>query len=184
MAPGSPAGSQRGDKGAANGSDSTIAGLQPVQSASEEMVGVHQPLRTFPESIRLMHEGDLPWLLALCRRRYSSHFDHEGGEGWFRNIVMKAPLLFYPARTDNAFTITMLSCLPWLPNEWNADVVFTCADDGAMWEVISLLRRSIEWARYRRAATWRICSETDYDIASLAHRVGAHAIEPRYVLRL
>lgn len=131
-----------------------------------------------------MHEGDLPWLAYLCLKKYSHRYDQEGTEGWFRNIVLKAPLLFYPARTDNAFTVTMLSCLPWLPAEWSADVVFTCADDGAMWEVMSLVRQSIEWSRKRRASFWRISSDTDYDIAPLAHRVGANAIGPRYILRL
>lgn len=149
------------------------------------MVDLREPPGTLQKSeIRLMHEGDLPWLAYLCKKRYSHRYDQEGTEGWFRNIVLKAPLLFYPARTDNAFVITMLSCLPWLPNEWAADVIFTCADNGAMWEVISLLRRSVEWSRSRRISIWRLCSDTDYNIAPLAHRVGAEAIAPRYVLRL
>ena len=147
-------------------------------------MGVREPQRALAESIRLMHEGDLPWLAWLCRKKYSHHYDQEGTEGWFRNIALKAPLLFLPIRTDNAFTITMLSCLPWLPSEWCADVVFTCADDGAMWEVVGLLRRSVEWSRRRRASVWRIMSDTDYDIAPLAHRMGAKAIMPRFVLRL
>lgn len=131
-----------------------------------------------------MHEGDLPWLAYLCKKRYSHKYDQEGTEGWFRNIVLKAPLLFYPARTDNAFTVTMLSCVPWLPTEWAADMVFTCADNGAMWEVLSLLRASIDWARRRRASVWRIMSDTEYDVSALARRMGASEIMPRYVLRL
>lgn len=131
-----------------------------------------------------MHEGDLPWLATICLKRYSHRYDQEGTEGWFRNIVLKAPLLFLPVRTNNAFTITMLSCVPWLPAEWAADVVFTCADDGAMWEVMSLLRKSIDWSRKRRASVWRIMSDTDYDVYPLARRMGAKAIKPRYVLRL
>lgn len=131
-----------------------------------------------------MREGDLSWLAYLCRKRYSHKYDQEGTEGWFCNIVLKSPLLFYPARTDHAFTITMLSCVPWLPTEWAADVVFTCADDGGMWEVLSLLRASIEWAHKRRASVWRIMSDTEYDVSALARRVGAIEVMPRYVLRL
>ena len=131
-----------------------------------------------------MHEGDLPWLGYLCRKRYSHRYDQEGTEGWFRNIVLKAPLLFYPARSPRAFTVTMLSCLPWLPAEWNADVVFTCADEGAGWEIVHLLRASITWSRRRRATHWRISSDTEYDVAPLAKRMGAEEISPRYVLRL
>lgn len=131
-----------------------------------------------------MREDDLPWLAHMCLKKYSHRYDQEGTEGWFRNIVLKAPLLFYPIRTEGAFTISMLSCVPWLPTEWAVDVVFTCADDGAMWEVLALLRRSIEWARKRGAVVWRISSDTDYDIKPLAYRVGVTAIGPRYVLRL
>lgn len=158
-------------------------GFELVQQKTEAVVGVCE-LPGASASIRLMHDGDLPWLAYLCLKRYSHRYDQEGTEGWFRNIVLKSPLLFYPSRTDHAFTITMLSCVPWLPTEWAADVVFTCADDGAMWEVLSLLRKSIEWSRKRRASVWRIMSDTDYDIAPLARRVGAGEIMPRYVLRL
>lgn len=131
-----------------------------------------------------MTEDDLPWLGYMCLKRYSHRYDQEGTEGWFRNIVLKAPLLFYPIRTQHAFTISMLSCVPWLPMEWAVDVVFVCADDGAMWETLPMLRRSIEWARKRKATTWRISSDTDYDIEPLGRRVGATTIGPRYVLRL
>lgn len=131
-----------------------------------------------------MYEDDLPWLAYLCKKHYPDRYDQEGTEGWFRNIVLKAPLLFYPARTRNAFTITMLSCLPWLPAEWHADVILTYADDGAIWEVMSLLRSSIAWSRRRRATHWRLCSDTDYDFAPLASRMGAKVISPRFVLEL
>ena len=147
-------------------------------------MGVPEPPGAFHSSITLLREDDLPWLARLCLKRYSHRYDQEGTEGWFRNIVLKTPLLFLPIRTGNAFTVTMLSCLPWLPAEWTADVVFTCADEGAVWEVIPLLRRSIEWSRKRRISMWRICSETGYDIAPLARRMGAKAIAPRYILRL
>lgn len=131
-----------------------------------------------------MSEKDIPWLDYLCLKRYSHKYDQEGTEIWFLNTVLKSPILFYPIRSDNAFTITMLSCVPWLPLEWNADVVFTCADDGAMWEVIALLRRSIEWSRKRKIAWWRISSDTGYDIAPLARRMGAEEISSRFCLRL
>lgn len=131
-----------------------------------------------------MNESDLAWALPLFRKRYPQRYDQDGAEGWFRNIVLKAPLLFYPARTDHAFVITMQSSLPWLPSEWTADVVATCAEEGAMWEVVQLLRRSVEWSRQRRLTIWRICSETDYDIEPLARRMGASSITPRYILRL
>jgi hypothetical protein len=132
----------------------------------------------------MMNEGDTPWLVDLCKRRYAEHYDAPGAEGWFRNIVLKSPLMFYPARTEHAFVITMLACEPWLPSDFTANAVFTCADDGAMWEVIPLLRDSIVWARKRRCVSWRMWSDTDYDVSPLARRVGATEALPRYALRL
>jgi hypothetical protein len=131
-----------------------------------------------------MHEGDLVWLTYLCKKRYSSRYDAAGAEGWFRNIVLKAPLMFYPARSGHAFTITMLSCEPWLPSEFTANVVFTCADEGAMWETVLLLRDSIAWARKRRCTEWRMWSDTDYDVGPLARRAGANLVVQRHALRL
>ena len=131
-----------------------------------------------------MQEEDLPWLSQLCKRRYSDRYDEEGTVNWFRNICLKGPLLFQPIRTNNAFCITMLSVLPWLPAEWEANVVFLCADDHAHWEAIHLLRASIEWGKKRRATRWRMVSETDYDLAPLAKRVGAKELTPRFSLDL
>ena len=39
--------------------------------------------------VRLMNEGDIDWLIDICKRRYSDHYDSTGAEGWFRNIVLK-----------------------------------------------------------------------------------------------
>jgi len=130
-----------------------------------------------------MHEGDLEWLTSLCKRRYSDKYDAPGAEGWFRNTVLKSSILFYPARTADAFTITMLACEPWAPSDFTANVVFTCAEKGAMWQAIHLLRDSIAWSRKRRCVAWRMWSDTDYDVAALARRVGAKEELPRHSLR-
>jgi hypothetical protein len=131
----------------------------------------------------MMHEGDLPWLTNLCLRRYSPHYDPPGAEGWFRNTVLKSPILFYPARTGNAFTITMIACEPWEPSQFTANVVFTCCEDGFMWDTIQLLRDSVDWGRKRRCVAWRMWSDTDYNVGPLARRVGAAEYLPRYGLR-
>jgi hypothetical protein len=131
-----------------------------------------------------MTESDLPWLEYLCVKKYSSRFDPTSTEGWYRNIVLKNPLLFYPARTQNAFCISLISLVPWLPNDLECSVIMICAEDGAMWDAARLLRASIAWAKSRKATTWRICSETDFDLAQIARRVGATEIWPRFILRL
>jgi hypothetical protein len=136
------------------------------------------------EDVRLLRESDIPWVLDLGVKRYPSHYDRVGAEGWLRNCVLPTPLLFYPARTANAFTISMLAIVPWIPTVIECNVVAMCADDGGLWEMNKLLRASVGWARARGANTWRVCSETDFDIGPLARRMGAKEQLPRYVMRL
>jgi hypothetical protein len=135
------------------------------------------------EDPRSMIEEDLDWLTYLCKKKYSHRYDPETTQNWFRNIVLKSPLMFYAQRTQDAFVITMLSIVPWLPNDIDANVIFICADDGAMWQSLKLLRSSIEWARKRRATLWRISTDTENNLEMLARRLGATAIEPRFILR-
>jgi hypothetical protein len=136
------------------------------------------------EDVRLIRDSDIPWVLDLGVKRYPLQYDRIGAEGWLRNCVLPTPLLFYPARTQNAFTISMLNIVPWLPNDIECNVVAMCADDGAMWEVARLLRASVAWAKKRRANTWRVVSETDFDVGPLARRMGAKEQQPRYIMRL
>lgn len=131
-----------------------------------------------------MTEADIPWLHTVCAKRYPrDKFDPIGTEGWFRNIVLKSPLLFCPIRTDNAFLIAMLCCVPWKPADFEANVIMVCADDGGMWEALRLLRVSVEWAKLRKCSSWRLTSENE-DLTMLARRLGATETSPRFNLRL
>ena len=104
---------------------------------------------------------------------------------WFSNVVLRGPMLFYPARTDNAFCISMLSVKPWLPAEINCEVVFLCADTGSMWEALELARDSIAWATRRKCSHWTLPqAETGLDLAPLAHRLGADTLSPRFTMEL
>jgi len=132
----------------------------------------------------LLTENDLPWLIFLCKKKYGNDYDEATCEGWFRNIVLKGPLMFRPARTANAFAISMISTLPWRPAEFECSIVFVCADDGHMWEAFKLMRDSIAWARKRRCVRWRLTSETDVDLHQMAIRLGAKQISPRFTLEL
>lgn len=133
--------------------------------------------------MRNLTEHDIPWLNYLCKKRYSHRYDSSATENWFRNIVLRSPLTFYYTRTNNAFQITMLSVMPWLPAEPEASMIFACADDGHMWEIIKLCRDSVEWARNRRCTIWRLSSDTEYDFSGLAKRLGCEEMSPRYVIR-
>jgi|HubBroStandDraft_6_1064221.scaffolds.fasta_scaffold00529_23 hypothetical protein len=133
---------------------------------------------------RLLTEADIAWMLDLGRRRYSNRFDPMATEGWFRNIVLRAPLVFLPVRLDGAFLIAALNIIPWAPGELEANVVLVVADEGRMWQALELLRFSIDWAKMRRATEWRLTSETEVEFGPFARRLGANELSPRYCLRL
>ena len=147
----------------------------PFSTASEDTVLLDPWMTT---------ENDLPWLISLGKKRYGSQYDYTTVEGWYRNIVLKSPLMFHAARTQNAFAISMISCLPWTPSEFECNIVFICADDGAMWEAMKLLRDSIEWARIRKCVRWKLSSDTETDVYAMAKRLGATQISPRFSLEL
>ena len=132
----------------------------------------------------VLSDSDIQWLLFLGKKRYGDGFDYVTVEGWFRNIVLKSPLMFYPIRTANAFLIAMLSVNPWTPSEFECNTVLICADDGAMWEAVKLLRASIEWARARKCKRWRMSSDTEYDLAPMAKRLGAIELSPRFTIEM
>lgn len=132
---------------------------------------------------RVLTDADIPWLYDICIRRYSPEYDPVSTEHWFRNLVLKNPLFFCAQRTDNAFCITALSALNWLPTKFNANVAFIAAEEGAVWEAMKLLRASIAWARSRKAATWAVASDTPTDLKLMAYHLGATEIHPRYVIR-
>ena len=112
-------------------------------------------------------------MLDLAKRRYSNRFDFQAGELWIRNITLKQPMVFLPIRTDHAFAIAMISANPWLPSEWHAHTAMVCAEEGKMWEALTLIRECVAWAKRRNCVDWRINSQTGYDLAPLARRVGA-----------
>jgi hypothetical protein len=133
---------------------------------------------------RVMTEADIPWLFYLCRKKYANTYDAIATEIWFRNTVLKNALIYCPQRTENAFCISNIYTMPWSSTEFEACVLFICADDGAHWEVMKLLRASVEWAKFRRCVAWRCASETDSDLTAFARRVGATELSPRFTIRL
>ena len=151
-----------------------IAGGQPKASNDETSVA----------ELRLIREEDIPWALEIAKRRYADEWDFLGAEMWFRNIVLKSPMVFLPIRSADAFLIAMVSVVPWLPARWEANIVVFCADDGKMWQGLALLRASIAWARQRRCVEWRLSSDTDMELGPLAKRLGAEELSPRYRMRL
>ena len=132
----------------------------------------------------LLSENDLPWLKNLFGKKYDKGFDALTTEAWFRNVVLKNPMMFYPVRLANSFMIGMLSTLPWLPSQFDFNVIALCADDGAMWETMKLLRSSVAWARTRGCKHWLLASDTTFDLKPMAERLAAKQIWPRYMIDL
>jgi hypothetical protein len=116
----------------------------------------------------------------LCKRRYPPEYDAANADAWMRHVVLKNPQQYYATRTANAFQITNLTCTPWRPSDFKADIVFICADEGKMWEALPLLKDSIKWARDRKAYEWRFETETDFDLKPLMQRLGVFGTTPRY----
>jgi hypothetical protein len=163
------------DPAAANGGPAAFAGATGLVQRDALSVLVEP---------RLLGEDDIPWLIYLCKKRYSQRYDQFGTEGWFRNTVLKQPGLFLPIRTQNAFSIALISFIPWTPSEIECNMAFICADDGAMWEAMKLMRATIDWARMRKCKRWRISSDTEYDFSPIARRLGATELSPRFSMEL
>lgn len=134
--------------------------------------------------MRLLVEDDLPWLHYLFGKRYPRRYDQDTTERWFKQAVITNPLNFYAARTDDAFLVALVAVLPWIPSEPEVNVVGVCAEEDSAWQVVRLLRASIDWSIKRNAARWRISTDTGYDLSSMALRVGARQIRPRYEIDL
>ncbi|HEX3524235.1 MAG TPA: hypothetical protein VHT52_19365 [Stellaceae bacterium] len=124
-------------------------------------------------------------MVELAKRRLGNHeFDLLSAEGWVRNIVLKQPMVFLPIRSSDAFLIAILAVIPWLPAKMECNVALVYAENGKMWQALTLIRESVAWARRRGCFEWHVSSESVYDLAPLARRVGAEECPPRYRVRL
>jgi hypothetical protein len=148
---------------------------------------LHSALNPVPQkahAVRLLTEDDVPWIVDLGKRRYSTAFDAFSAEMWFRNNVLKSPLIFFPARTDHAFTICTIITDAWLPGMRICNNLLLNSEEGAVWEEITLVRAAVDWARKRHCAEYRIWSDTDVDLAPVATRAGAQPTAIRYSVKL
>lgn len=119
-------------------------------------------------------------MLSLGWRRYGD-YDPGAAMSWLMGMLQE-PRGFM-LRTDGAFIIGGIIVAPWHPTRLECHVLVICAEPGAHWQAVKLLRRSVAWAREHGCQTWRTSS--DYaDIDPLCRRVGAVPTQPRYVLNL
>jgi hypothetical protein len=137
-----------------------------------------------PKRHRIVVEDDIPWMSNLAQARYPRHYDIEAAEMWMRNIVLRQPMVFYPIRTDHAFMVTLISLLPWLPGEPEANVIMLCTENDHVWDGVRLARASFAWAIRRNCWRWGFTSDTEFDLSPIAQRLGVIARSPRYVVTL
>ena len=120
----------------------------------------------------------------ICVRRYPQNYDLKTTERWLKQTVLPQSLIYYAARTDDAFCVSMVAVAPWTPSDFRCEVCIIGADVGHVWQCIPLLKASIAWARGRKCVSWHCDSATSQEIGPLMKRVGATAIEPRYRMEL
>ena len=129
---------------------------------------------------RTVTYDDLPWLLSLAYRRYRS-FDPGKTLSWLVEVIRSPQALVL--RDDDACCITVITTSPWhTPTESEAHVVFAFADKGKHWQLVRLLRQSVQWARMRGCKLWRCHSDTEYDVGVLAKRIGAKQAPQRWLI--
>jgi hypothetical protein len=128
---------------------------------------------------RLLVEADVTWMIDLARRRFRA-FDPVAARIWFVNEVLTNDR-YFAMRTEDAFLIAVLGCMPWTSTRLEAIVLILITADDKPWQIVRLLRESIKWARQRKAAHWHLWMD-DADAGALARRVGARKNTNRYRL--
>ena len=133
-------------------------------------------------TVRRLTVEDVGWFMQLGIDRYPDRWDAVGTEWWLRNRILVNPTHCLGLRTDHACVVTVISASAWLPSDWDALVTTVMAEQGAVWETLPLLRASRDWAHDRKCTTWKMASETKYDLGALARRVGAKEGPPYYMI--
>ena len=131
-----------------------------------------------------MTREDLPWVYDLCCRRYGPEFHPDTTAAWFLNVVLPRPLEYFAIRSERALTIVQLTIQPFRGCITEAQTMFTCAEEGAIWDVVHLLRKSKDWSKERGASRWCLWSETSFELGPLARRLGFPKETKVYVLDL
>lgn len=134
--------------------------------------------------VRPITYADVDWFIDLGLRRYPKDWCPIGTEAWLRQRVLPNPASHLAIRSRNAAVVVTITYQPWTPSKFEAVVTTTMCEEGAVWEVVPLLRYSVEWAKRHRCRNWRLASETQYELGPLARRVGAKQGDPYYLLEL
>jgi hypothetical protein len=120
--------------------------------------------------IRDITADDLGWALSLAHRRYRN-FD-PGFSLVAMTQAMRSPTSI-AWRNDASFLVGHIMTSVWAPKIRGLEVLAICAEEAHPWSAIELLRASVTWAREQGLSKWWLNSDTGYDAAPLAVRVGA-----------
>lgn len=127
--------------------------------------------------------ADLSWALDLATRRYPT-FDRMATARWAIGVLHEPRI--YMRRTRAAFVVGSLEAKVWLPKQLSCHMLFLCAEPGAHWQAMTLLRRLREWAIANQATRLFVGTDTGIDLGPMVNRLQPRGVsEDRwYVLML
>jgi len=126
-------------------------------------------------------DQDLAWVMSMGYRHYGPYDPGTTLEFLVRYFNSNDTIKL---RTNAAFLLAIRVVPAWRPTEAECHVSALCAEKGAHWEALKLLRYSVTWAKAVGANKWRFHSETNFLVDALAKRVGAYQDTPRWRIDL
>jgi len=126
-------------------------------------------------------DKDLAWVMSMGYRHYGPYDPGTTLEFLVRYFNSQDTLKL---RTNDAFLLAVQVRPAWRPTEAECHVSALCAEHGAHWQAMKLLRYSVAWAKALKCDRWRFHSETSSRIDALAKRVGAYQDTPRWRIDL
>lgn len=125
--------------------------------------------------LRRATASDIPFLLAIAQKAYPEGFDVAASKAWLEKVITLPNALVL--RRERSGLVASLTTNFWQPSVLRCAVVFLAGDDPSPWELMSLVRASIEWGKQSGAKTWRLLNERNgVDISAIAARVGARPL--------
>jgi hypothetical protein len=121
-------------------------------------------------------------MLSLAHRRYRNRPDPGALLAWLIQRLADPNALV--VRSESAWCVAVCTAPPWYPDQPECHVTVLVGEVGAQWQAARLLRETVGWAEDRGCVRWLLSSDTEYDFAPLAKRMGALTKSARYERRL
>jgi len=111
---------------------------------------------------------DVPWLMEFAKRHYGDLLKNYQETGvWLAHRVMQEDVLIL--RTERAALVTTEMVRVFDGRLLHCAYLYA----GNIWELLTLFRAALAWARTRGGKALEFGCDTGYDMAPLAKRLGA-----------